>query len=69
MPFDEAVFKDYAVFIGYLKENNIPYFLWEETAWPGSGFDFMARKDPHDLLEIGAWRHSDSGRIILFEVL
>lgn len=69
MPFDEAVFKDYDVFIGLLKENSIPYFLWEETAWPESGFDFMARKDPHDFLEIGAWRHSDSGRIILFEVL
>lgn len=69
MPFDEAVFKDYEVFIGFLKENSIPYFLWEEKAWPENGFDFMARKDPHDFLEIGAWRHPDSGRIILFEVL
>jgi len=67
-PFDQTVFKDYETLIGYLKQNNADYFLWEEKAWPPGGFDFLTQKDPKDLLQIGAWRHPDAGQIILFDV-
>jgi len=66
--FDETVFKDYEGFVGYLKKNNVTYFLWEEGAWPKNGFDFLITKDPQDFMEIGVWRHPDTGRMILFKV-
>ena len=66
--FDEVVFKDYEVFIGYMKNNSIPYFLWEETAWPTQGFDFLKQKNPDDLKELGSWHHPDVGKIILYSV-
>ncbi len=67
--FDEIVFRDYKGFIGYLKQNGVRYFLWEERAWPKDGFDFMNSKNPQTFREIGAWSHPDTGRIILFKVL
>jgi hypothetical protein len=68
-PFDEVVFKDYEVFIGYLKTNNIPYFLWEEKVWPTDGFDFLNQREPGDLEKLGSWYHPDVGKIILYGVI
>jgi hypothetical protein len=67
--FDEVVFKDYEVFIGYLKRNHIPYFLWEEKVWPIDGFDFLNQRKPDDLEKLGSWHHPDAGKIILYRVI
>ncbi len=68
-PFDEAVFRDYKGFMGYLKKNTIPYFLWEEKAWPTDGFDFLNQRESDDLEELGSWHHPDVGKIILYSVI
>lgn len=67
-PFDEAVFKDHDVFIGYLKRHHIAYFLWEEKAWPQHAFHVPDQEGPEGLLRIGSWHHSDAGKIVLFSV-
>jgi len=67
-PFDEAVFRDYETFIGYLKRNRISYFLWEEGAWPRNTFHLLDRKSAEDLKEVGIWHHPDVGKVVLFRV-
>jgi 4-amino-4-deoxy-L-arabinose transferase-like glycosyltransferase len=69
IPFEETVFKDYDAFVRYLKKGGITYFLWEEKAWPACGFNFLDRKRPDHLKEIGAWHHPDTGRVILYKVV
>jgi hypothetical protein len=67
--FEETVFKDYDAFVHYLRKGDIGYFLWEETAWPEGGFNFLDRKHPDHLKEMGSWHHADAGRLILYQVV
>jgi len=67
--FEKTAFKDYDAFIHYLRKGDIGYFLWEETAWPEGGFNFLDRKHPDHLKKMGSWHHADAGRLILYQVV
>ncbi|HRS89410.1 MAG TPA: glycosyltransferase family 39 protein [Smithellaceae bacterium] len=55
------------ILISQLKERNIKYFLWTEKTWSNKKVD-IARHGKY-LKELGRWRHSNTGEMILFEVL
>ena len=61
--------EDYSQFVKHLMENGIRYFLWEENRWPVEKIDFIHTQYRQDFKELGRWRHPDTERIILFEVI
>ncbi len=52
------------LFLQSLKEKKIKFLLWEEKHWQK---DFLPKALP-DLKKIGAWRHPDTGKMILYHV-
>jgi len=66
--FEETMFKSYGRFVHRLRKESVKYFLWEERAWPKSGFDFLKTKNQRDLKELGTWSHPDTGKLILFSL-
>jgi energy-converting hydrogenase Eha subunit A len=71
-PYDDfkAVVGDsYDEFVRNLRENGIKYFLWEEKNWPSNLYDFITVNRVDDFVELGRWRHPDTGMMVLFEVL
>jgi 4-amino-4-deoxy-L-arabinose transferase-like glycosyltransferase len=67
--FEAIVGGSYEEFVGYLKNEGVQYFLWEERHWPTKRFDFIKSHDPKDFIAIGRWSHPDTGRLILFKVI
>lgn len=55
------------ILVAQLKERNIKYFLWTEKTWSNKKVDIA--KHGKYLKELGRWRHSNTGEMILFEVL
>jgi len=56
-------------FLSNLKKAGVQYFLWEERSWSKKRLDFLKRQTPKRLIEIGRWRHADTGRLVLFKVI
>ena len=54
-------------YIRQLKERNIKYFLWTEKTLSNDNVNIM--KYDKYLKELGRWKHSNTGEMILFEVL
>ena len=54
-------------FITQLKRRSIKYFLWTEKTWSNKNVDII--KYNKYLKELGRWRHSNTGEMILFEVM
>jgi hypothetical protein len=67
--FTQIVGTDYGQFDRNLKQRNTKYFLWEEKNWPITDFDLIKEMDPTKFIEVGRWRHPDTGQMILFEVM
>ncbi|HBF43561.1 MAG TPA: hypothetical protein DDW42_08040 [Desulfobacteraceae bacterium] len=59
----------YSQFVHNLKKEGIRYFLWEERHWPQKRYNFIKWKRSKDFVEIGHWRHPDTGRMVLLEVI
>jgi predicted membrane-bound mannosyltransferase len=53
--------------ISQLKRRNMKYFLWTEKTLSKKNVDI--NKHSKHLKELGRWRHSNTGEMILFEVL
>ncbi len=56
-------------FLSNLKKAGVEYFLWEERSWARERLDFLIRQTPKSLIEIGRWRHADTGQLVLFRVI
>jgi len=50
-----------------LKQRNIKYFLWAEKSW--SERSTKIDGEIEYLKKLGVWRHNDTGKMILFEVI
>jgi 4-amino-4-deoxy-L-arabinose transferase-like glycosyltransferase len=59
----------YKDFIGNIRKKKIKYFIWEENRWPVNTFPFLESARTEDLKNLKEWKHRDTGRIILFQVL
>jgi len=60
---------NYGQLIENLKQKKIKYFLWVEKHWPFKQFDFMNSQHHRDFKELESWRHTDTGRMVLFEMI
>jgi hypothetical protein len=59
----------YAEFVNNLRSQGIRYFVWEEKRWPKETFDFIKAHTKRDFQKIGVWKHPDTGKMILFELI
>jgi hypothetical protein len=59
----------YENFIRDMRTRKIHYVIWEENHWPKDTFAFLKSLRPDDLKQLKEWRHRDTGRIILYQVL
>ncbi|ESP62798.1 hypothetical protein SMITH_313 [Smithella sp. ME-1] len=60
---------NYKDFISNMRMLKIHYIIWEENHWPKDSFAFLKSIQPEDLKQLKEWRHHDTGRIILYQVL
>jgi len=71
-PYDNysmIVGNNYPNFIQRLKQRQIKYFLWEEKHWPTKRFNLFKKPYHRHFKKIGRWYHTDTGKMILFEVI
>ncbi len=61
--------KNYTDFMKSMRMRNIRYIVWEEKHWPQNKFEFLKSVQPTDLTQLKEWKHKDTGRIILYQVL
>ena len=67
---DESIIgNSYDDFIRSMRMRNIRYIVWEENNWPRNKFAFLQSVQPEDLTQLKEWKHRDTGRIILYQVL
>jgi hypothetical protein len=59
----------YEDFISSMRTRKIRYIIWEENHWPKDKFAFLQSVRPDDLNHLKEWRHKDTGRIILYQVM
>jgi len=59
----------YEEFVNNLRSQGIRYFVWEEKRWPKETFDFIKAHTQEDFHKIGVWNHSDTGKMVLFELI
>lgn len=60
---------NYDDFIHNMRMRHIRYIVWEEKHWPQDKFAFLQSVKPADLKQLKEWKHRDTGRIILYQVL
>jgi hypothetical protein len=61
--------RNYNDFMQSMRMRKIRYIVWEEKHWPQDKFAFLQSVKPVDLRQLKEWRHQDTGRIILYQVL
>ena len=67
---DESIIgSNYDDFIRSMRMRNIRYIVWEEKHWPRNKFAFLQSVQPEDLTQLKEWKHRDTGRIILYQVI
>lgn len=59
----------YNDFISNIRIRKIGYLIWEEKNWPVNTFSFLKSVQSNDLKKLKEWKHPDTGRIILYQVL
>jgi 4-amino-4-deoxy-L-arabinose transferase-like glycosyltransferase len=61
------IFADDNSLISQLKKRNINYLLWTENTCSNKNINITKHKN--NLRELGRWKHSNTGEMILFEVI
>ncbi len=65
---NEMTGNSYYEFLEHLKQKKIKYLLWEEKYWMRQSFNIMTQEYAKHFKKLGSWYHSDTGKMILFEV-
>jgi hypothetical protein len=60
---------DYVHLVKQLRKKSVQYFIWVERHWPVDQFDFLSAPYRQDFKQLGVWRHVDTGRMILYELI
>jgi 4-amino-4-deoxy-L-arabinose transferase-like glycosyltransferase len=69
LSFEGLIGNSYSQFVSTIKAKGFKYLVWEEKRWPGGRFNlFSSPSYRRDFIELGAWNHRDTGKILLLKV-